>query len=355
MIRGARNILEFDRGYLDLLACPRDRSPLRIEGKYLVSELEGHRYPIVEGIPVMLVDDVAQTMGLADQSIQAARKYVDGECDDPWFLDTLAVGEKEKQTARQLTEQADAKVDPVVSVALVASSGQPYRSVLGRLDRYPIPELRLEAGVGQRLLDIGCNWGRWSIAAARKGYSVVGIDPSLAAVLAAARLARKEGLDIRLIVADARHIPIKDNQFDVVFSYSVLQHFARADVAMALEQIRRVLKPTGKSVIQMASWQGVRSLMHLARRGFREGTGFNVRYWSVNELRCFFAAHLGPTQTSVDCFFGLGLQYSDRHLMSKIPRAASTVSEFLRFLSLKFHPLVYCADSVYVTSTIIKQ
>ena len=38
---------------------------------------------------------------------------------------------------------------------------------------------------GTRLLDIGCSWGRWSLAAAARGYDAVGIDPSLGAIMAA--------------------------------------------------------------------------------------------------------------------------------------------------------------------------
>ena len=55
-----------------------------------------------------------------------------------------------------------------------------YAHVLETLGRHGVH-------AGSRLLDLGSSWGRWSIAAARKGYSVVGLDPSLGAVLAARR------------------------------------------------------------------------------------------------------------------------------------------------------------------------
>jgi cyclopropane fatty-acyl-phospholipid synthase-like methyltransferase len=44
-----------------------------------------------------------------------------------------------------------------------------------------------QPGAGKLLLDIGCSWGRWSISAARNGWCVVGIDPSLGAIMAARR------------------------------------------------------------------------------------------------------------------------------------------------------------------------
>ena len=75
------------------------------------------------------------------------------------------------------------------------TSGNLYFSIQNKLTRYPIPECRLPQGNGERLLDIGCNWGRWSIAAAQKGYRPVGIDPSLDAVLAARRVSRQLGVE----------------------------------------------------------------------------------------------------------------------------------------------------------------
>ena len=78
-----------------------------------------------------------------------------------------------------------------------ATNGILYKDAIGKLDHYPIPVLRMPPGAGRRLLDIGCNWGRWSIAAARLGYRPIGIDPSLGAVLAAKRVSEKLGLDVQ--------------------------------------------------------------------------------------------------------------------------------------------------------------
>jgi uncharacterized protein YbaR (Trm112 family) len=42
---------------LDRLVCPLDKGPLElVDGKWLVNPRNGYRYPIVEGIPVMLVE-----------------------------------------------------------------------------------------------------------------------------------------------------------------------------------------------------------------------------------------------------------------------------------------------------------
>jgi uncharacterized protein YbaR (Trm112 family) len=42
---------------LDILVCPLDKGPLDlVDGKWLVNPRNGYRYPIVEGIPVMLIE-----------------------------------------------------------------------------------------------------------------------------------------------------------------------------------------------------------------------------------------------------------------------------------------------------------
>ena len=123
-----------------------------------------------------------------------------------------------------------------------ATNGIAYRHLVGKLKEYPLPEIRLPQGNRQTFLDIGCSWGRWCIAAARKGYTPIGIDPSLGAVMAANRIARQMGLQIKYVVGDGRFLPFKPEALDCVFSYSVLQHFSREDVAQRL-RIHRALPP----------------------------------------------------------------------------------------------------------------
>lgn len=42
---------------LDILVCPLDKQPLRVEGDVLVCTSCGRRFPIEDGIPNMLVDE----------------------------------------------------------------------------------------------------------------------------------------------------------------------------------------------------------------------------------------------------------------------------------------------------------
>ena len=336
-----------------VLGCPRDKSGLEFDGSRCSCEF-GHSYPVVAGIPVLLVEDVPQTIGIAKASIRAARSPQETSAGEEmqYYLETLGISEKERAGIRGELQRGKAGIDPVVKYLVAATNGILYKPVLGNLASYPIPSLPLETGNGKILVDIGCSWGRWSIAAARKGYNVIGIDPSLGAILAARRVSKQLGCEADFIVADARFLPLRAKSVDVAFSYSVLQHFSKADVRSTLAELRRILVPRGCSVIQMANAFGIRSLQNQLRRGFREPADFNVRFWSPHELQSTFSAWLGNTKMSVDGYFGLGIQASDSSLLPGRYRVIVRASEILKTLSRKAKWMRFLADSVYMYSVV---
>jgi SAM-dependent methyltransferase len=317
-----------DNWLQERLVCPREHSVLRFERKEAVCE-QGHRYPVVEGIPVLLVDDVAQTHGEARKALEVA------------WSDNAAerVG---------ITETSEEAINPHVQQLVASTCGFLYRPLIGKLRRYPIPELRLPAGEGRTLLDIGCSWGRWTVAAARKGYHGVGLDPSLGAALVAAQVSRQLGLECQFVVGDARYLPFRPASLDTVFSYSVIQHFSKEDAHRALEEIGRVMTASGRALVQMPNAYGIRSLYHSARRGRRAPRDFDVRYWTPDELRNAFREKIGPAQVTVDGFFGLGIQSSDLDLLPWHYRAIAQISGWLRSLSKCVPFLGQFADSLFL-------
>jgi SAM-dependent methyltransferase len=209
----------------------------------------------------------------------------------------------------------------------------------------------LHAPAGGLLLDVGCNWGRWSFAAAAAGFRAVGIDPQLGAVVAASRVARQMGWgNASFICADARFLPFGENTFDAAFSYSVLQHFSHGNVRLTVDEISRICRPGGKIMVQMPRKLGIRTLYQQIRRGFRPARGFDVRFWSDRELRRAFGSRFAQVESSIDCFFGIGLQAADRDLMPSHLAFLISVSEALRRLAATVPWLKYLADSVYVSA-----
>ena len=335
-----------DPWFVANLACPSDRTNLSATGDELICA-HGHRYPVVDGVPVMLRPDVPATISLAEASLQRARGAGIDTRAPHLFLESLGISEEEKRGVVELAARPG-RIDPVVAYLVAATNGLMYKHLIGSLDEYPIPELMLPEGQGRRLVDVGCSWGRWSIAAARRGYSVLGIDPSLGAVMAARRVASQLQLPNRYIVADARFLPLPQDAVDSIYSYSVLQHFSYQDATAAIAEMGRVLKRGGTAKVQMPTRFGLRCLYHQARRAFRAATGFEVRYWTLGALAEVFARHVGPVRFEVDGFFGIGLQRTDEPLMTPALRRVLHASEGLKAVSRHCGPLIAVADSVFV-------
>jgi len=306
------------------LVCPRDRGALAIDGERLVCD-QAHAYPYVDGIPVLVVEEVEPTQPgywAKPEQIEAAR-------------------------AAEPPPVGGDGVDPYVAELIVGTHGNLYRNLAGGMARYPIPAFPLPPGSGT-LLDIGCNWGRWTLSAAGAGYSPIGVDPSFEAVVAARRIAGQLGVDARYVVADARRLPFAADAFDVVFSYGVLQHFSKADVRHTLREVARVTKPAGYTWVQMPNSLGLRNVFQLARRRFREGDHFEVRYWTPSELRRTWSGIVGPTSLSTDGFFTLNPQTSDLDLLPAKYRLLVRTSDALKRASGRVGLLTNLADSVNV-------
>ncbi len=311
------------------LVCPRDYLPLQQVPNGLTCS-EGHHYAVIDGVPILLLAEMDQT-------------HIEG-------YRSLAAAESRDTSQLPKFDTASGEIDPFVQTSIAATNGSFYRHLIGRLREYPIPELRLPEGNGQRFLEIGCSWGRWCIAAARKGYLPVGIDPSLKGINAARHVAHQLGIDAQYLVADGRAMPFPDGSFDQVFSYSVLQHLSKENTRATLRELRRVLRRGGKCLVQMPNVFGIRCLYHQVRRGFRDTRDFEVRYWRIKELVAAFEQEVGPAEISVDGYFSLNPQVSDTRLFPLRYKALVYTSEVLRKASGVVPLLTHFADSLYISA-----
>lgn len=321
-----------DPWLVDNLCCPRDQRSLVTKGDSLVCSC-GHSYPIHDGLPVMLLEEKPDTEPVF---VETLRHAAEGTYTDPRKNNPLAPGE----------------VDHIAQRLVAGSCGRMYQSLVNNLKRYPIPRLRLKACKGARILDIGCAWGRWSLAAAGMGYRAVGIDPSIYNVLAAQRIAVQLGHTENIyLVADGRYLPFAEGCFDAAFSYSCLQHMGEEDVRLVLREIQRTLKRDGISMIEMPNKVGLRNLCSQARRGFREPTYTEVRYWRPKDLVSLYGECVGPTRLEIDGFFTINPQPSDLDMLPLRYKVVVLASEALRHAGRVVPGLTSVADSLYVIST----
>lgn len=98
---------------------------------------------------------------------------------------------------------------------------------------------RLKAGGLINLLEIGSGPGKDGLFFHENGLRVTCVDYSPAMV----ELCRAKGLSAQ--VMDVMALELDDGAFDAVYALNSLLHIPKADLPVALNEIRRVLKPGG--------------------------------------------------------------------------------------------------------------
>jgi ubiquinone/menaquinone biosynthesis C-methylase UbiE len=108
------------------------------------------------------------------------------------------------------------------------------------------------AGVapGADVVDVPCGYGRHTLALARAGYRVVGVDRSQTLLDEARRRAGGERWP-KLIRADYRELPFADESFDAALNlFTSLGYLGDEEDVKVLAAIRRVLRPGGRLVLE---------------------------------------------------------------------------------------------------------
>lgn len=101
---------------------------------------------------------------------------------------------------------------------------------------------------GDRVLDIGCGTGTFVVLIKRlyPSVDVAGLDPDPKALGRARRKAERAGVPIRFDQGSADALPYPDAAFDRVFSSMMFHHLPAEVKDGALQEARRVLKPSGR-------------------------------------------------------------------------------------------------------------
>ncbi|MFG3343751.1 class I SAM-dependent methyltransferase [Streptomyces sp. NPDC048018] len=129
------------------------------------------------------------------------------------------------------------------------------------LDRALLAALAEQAGDGALIADLGCGPGHIAGWLAEHGRNVVGVDLSPAMVA----IGRKEYPRAEFREGDLLRLPARDGEFDAAVALYSLIHLAPAELAPALAEIRRVLRPgapllvsfhIGSEVRRLTEWWG---------------------------------------------------------------------------------------------------
>jgi ubiquinone/menaquinone biosynthesis C-methylase UbiE len=173
-----------------------------------------------------------------------------------------------------------------------ASYDRWYATPLGQLvDRVEkeaifalLPEL-----AGRRVLEVGCGTGNISLALARRGARVVGVDLSAPMLAAAAQRARQQGVPLAWIRGGAGSLPFPKNSFDGVISVLALDFIS--DRPGVVREMMRVLSPGGFLLLAMLNRYSLWTLKRILRAWFAPSLWRGVRFIAPGEFKLLLAGH----------------------------------------------------------------
>jgi ubiquinone/menaquinone biosynthesis C-methylase UbiE len=101
-----------------------------------------------------------------------------------------------------------------------------------------------------RVLDLGCGWGTFTLALAPKVREVVGVDFSARSVELCERRAQDLGIrNASFLQADAGETGLPEQSFDTVLAADLLEHLYPDDSERVTAEAFRVLRPNGRFVV----------------------------------------------------------------------------------------------------------
>lgn len=117
---------------------------------------------------------------------------------------------------------------------------------------------RLAAQPGEKLLDLGCGPGLLAVELAEEvgpEGAVIALDPSAPMRAVTEDEVRRRDLADRVLVTDgdATALPLERGELDGAVVIQVLEHVG--DVAAALTELHRVLRPGGRLVVVDTDWR----------------------------------------------------------------------------------------------------
>ena len=118
------------------------------------------------------------------------------------------------------------------------------------------------------VMDVGAEAGRFSLLAANENTTVVSIDLDLYAL----KRLRLKNRTIHIIQADAKHLPLKDGVFDLIFMVEVLDYISKLDEALL--DCKRALKPNASSILSFGNKSSLKAkLKAMQGKSYRHSYG----------------------------------------------------------------------------------
>lgn len=148
----------------------------------------------------------------------------------------------------------------------------------------PVSAVEKEVLPGSLVLDAGCGNGRYMLPLSRI-YDVVGMDVAMNALSEARSYLGRSGRHAECIASTLTALPFSDNSFDAVVCYGVIQHLFESERKLAVEEIRRVLKPSGILFVEVFGTADMRfGGQEVEHNTFVRKGGIIYHYFTEHEL-----------------------------------------------------------------------
>lgn len=144
-----------------------------------------------------------------------------------------------------------------------------------------------------RALDIGSGEGRYAIALANHGFSVLAVDKSEVGISKLRKIVKTRDLDIQCVLADLMHFKFPSNEYHFIVASTVLDHLPTNTMEHVVCGIKESLKPNG---VLYASVFTVQDPGYTNRKGrdalndVSECASGIRHYFELGELRKIFQA-----------------------------------------------------------------
>lgn len=228
-----RNLSAADRHeLLALLECPNCAGALTVDGSQWTCTGCGREFRSLVGIPDLRVPQ------------SAAIDY-----DEDWVLATSLATAYASSSFQDLVGQLWQKR---VSQNLVSSTRAEQR--IDHIQRAPLKYRQDLSNTGwlgtliprsgrSRLLEVGCGPGAFLMAARRQYSVLVGVDLSMAWLIICRKRLEAEDIVALLICSAAERLPFRQDTFDQVVAFDVIEHVADRD--RMVSEVHRVTRPGG--------------------------------------------------------------------------------------------------------------
>ena len=241
-----------------------------------------------------------------------------------------------------------------VQQQIAATNGRHFIDRTGKLIDYPVYKLPVKMVQGKKImLDIGCGWGRWLVAGCNAGYIPIGLDIRLEFCKTNRRVLfdqKKQGYSI---VADLENIPFRENVFDLVWSFSVIQHTHVERLKNCIQHINRILANDGFTYLEFPNSKGIRNRFGVVQdsAGKDDYNSWNVRYYSPKEYEIMFNEFLSHFSYANHSFLGIGILPEDLKYVSLKNKIICTMSLVGSFFADIIPGLKNFSDSIYIRAS----